>query len=60
MALTSQQQAIQNQINAFDSNTGTQVLLSTLLRAINAGDIRQGYADSAAFPINDSSILSGL
>tara|TARA_B000000565_G_C23778921_1_gene375164 strand:- start:838 stop:2082 length:1245 start_codon:yes stop_codon:yes gene_type:complete len=57
MALTSQQQAIQNQINAFDSNTGTQVLLSTLLRAINAGDIRQGYADSAAFPINDSDFI---
>ena len=57
MALTSQQQAIQNQIDGFDSNTGTQVLLSTLLRAIDAGDIRQGYTDSAAFPTNDSDFI---
>ena len=56
MALTSQQQAIQNQINAFDSNTGTQLLLSTLLQAINAGDVRQGYADSAAFPTDSAFI----
>lgn len=57
MALTSQQQAIQNQIDGYDSNTGTQVLLSTLLRAIDAGAIRQGYADSAAFPTNDSAFI---
>lgn len=57
MALTSQQQAIQNQIDGYDSNTSTQVLLSTLLRAIDAGDIRQGYADSAAFPTNDSDFI---
>tara|TARA_R100000231_G_C5323465_1_gene164111 strand:+ start:598 stop:1818 length:1221 start_codon:yes stop_codon:yes gene_type:complete len=56
MALTAQQQAIQNQINAFDSNTGTQLLLSTLLQAINAGDVRQGYADSAAFPTDSAFI----
>ena len=56
MALTTQQQAIQNQINAFDSNTGTQLLLSTLLQAINAGDVRQGYADSAAFPTDSAFI----
>ena len=56
MALTAQQQAIQNQINAFDSNTGTQILLSTLLQAINAGDVRQGYADSAAFPTDSAFI----
>ena len=56
MALTSQQQAIQNQINAFDSNTGTQILLSTLIRAIDAGDVRQGYADSAAFPTDSAFI----
>ena len=57
MALTSQQQAIQNQIDGYDSNTSTQVLLSTLLRAIDAGDIRQGYTDSAAFPTNDSALI---
>ena len=56
MALTVQQQAIQNQINAFDSNTGTQLLLSTLLQAINVGDVRQGYADSAAFPTDSAFI----
>ena len=56
MALTAQQQAIQNQINAFDSNTGTQILLSTLIRAIDAGDVRQGYADSAAFPTDSAFI----
>ena len=56
MALTAQQQAIQNQIDAFDSNTGTQLLLSTLLQAINAGDVRQGYADSAAFPTDSAFI----
>ena len=56
MALTAQQQAIQNQIDAFDSNTGTQILLSTLLQAINAGDVRQGYADSAAFPTDSAFI----
>ena len=56
MTLTAQQQAIQNQINAFDSNTGTQILLSTLIRAIDAGDVRQGYADSAAFPTDSAFI----
>ena len=56
MALTAQQQALQNQINAFDSNTGTQILLSTLIRAIDAGDVRQGYADSAAFPTDSAFI----
>ena len=56
MALTAQQQAIQNQIDAFDSNTGTQILLSTLIRAIDAGDVRQGYADSAAFPTDSAFI----
>ena len=56
MALTSTQQGIQNQINAFDSNTGTQILLSTLLQAINAGDVRQGYDSASVFPTDSAFI----
>lgn len=56
MALTTQQQILQNQIDALDSSATTESLLKILNQSIAAGTIMWGY-DSASVMPTDSDYI---